>query len=181
MLQLARHKRGKRHLRGGWRQAFDSPTPSRQPSSHARFLLPVQRGVDSVTDSRFLSRSSGRPRVFTVRFQRTRGKYATPPAGNSGCARVASGWINPPARRADEGDKNHAAGINGVNVFDRFLIHPVERSNVVVELVRRFVDQVKAQQRRALTKIVRHGNPPVNHLFSVSAFGSFYIHRPDKR
>jgi len=62
-----------------------------------------------------------------------------------------------------------------VNVFDRFLIHPVERSNVVVELVRRFVDQVKAQQRRALTKIVRHGNPPVNHLFFGIRFRVVFI------
>jgi len=62
-----------------------------------------------------------------------------------------------------------------VNVFDRFLIHPVERSKVVVELVRRFVDQVKAQQRRALTKIVRHGNPPVDHLFFGIRFRVVFI------
>jgi len=45
----------------------------------------------------------------------------------------------------------------------------------VVELIRRLVDQVKAQQRRALAEIVRHGNPPVNHLFLIIGFRVVFI------
>jgi len=35
----------------------------------------------------------------------------------------------------------------------------------MVELISGLVDQVETEQRRLLTKIVRHGNPPVDHLF----------------
>jgi len=45
----------------------------------------------------------------------------------------------------------------------------------MVELVRRFINQVKTQQGIALAEVVRHGNPPVNHLFFRLGFRVVFI------
>jgi len=45
----------------------------------------------------------------------------------------------------------------------------------VVKLVGRLIDEIKTQQRIALTEIVRHGNPPVDRLFLVIGFRVVFI------
>jgi len=62
-----------------------------------------------------------------------------------------------------------------VDRFDGFFIHAVQRRKIVVELIGRFVNEVKSQHGRALAKIVRHGNPPVDHLFLVIGFRVVFI------
>ncbi|ASV53388.1 hypothetical protein LJPFL01_0025 [Lelliottia jeotgali] len=78
-------------------------------------------------------------------------------------------------RAQARGDKNHAIGIDGVNRFDRFIVDAVEGRDVVIQLVRRLVDQVKPEQRRAFLKVVRHSNPPVHHLFFVIRFRVVFV------
>jgi len=45
----------------------------------------------------------------------------------------------------------------------------------VVKLVGRLINEIKTQQRVALTEIVRHGNPPVDRLFLVIGFRVVFI------
>jgi len=72
-------------------------------------------------------------------------------------------------------DENHALGIDGMNGFDRFFVDAVKGCEIVIELVRRLVDQVKTEQRRAFLEVVRHGNPPVHHLFFVIRFRVVFV------
>jgi len=62
-----------------------------------------------------------------------------------------------------------------MNDFDRFFVDAVQRGLIVIELIRRLVNQVEPQQRRALAEIVRHGNPPVDHLFFSVCFRVVFI------
>ena len=45
----------------------------------------------------------------------------------------------------------------------------------MVKLVGRLINEIKTQQRVALTEIVRHGNPPVDRLFLVIGFRVVFI------
>ena len=45
----------------------------------------------------------------------------------------------------------------------------------MVKLVGRLINEIKTQQRIALTEIVRHGNPPVDRLFLVIGFRVVFI------
>ena len=58
---------------------------------------------------------------------------------------------------------------------DGFVIYPVQGSLAVVEFLRRFINQVKPQQRRTLRKIVRDGHPPVDHLLFIAGAGVVFI------
>jgi len=72
-------------------------------------------------------------------------------------------------------DKYHSLWIDGMDGTDGFVIHPIERRLIMVELIRGFIYQVETQQRRTLTKVMRHRHPPVNHLFFVTGTGVFFI------
>jgi len=72
-------------------------------------------------------------------------------------------------------DKNHSLWIDGMDGSNGFVIHAIERRLIMVELIRGVVDQVEPQQRRALTKVMRHRHPPINHLFFVPGAGVFFI------
>ena len=72
-------------------------------------------------------------------------------------------------------DENHPLRVDGMDVTNGFIIHPIKRRLIMVELIRGFKYQVETQQRRALTKVMRHRHPPVNHLFFVTGAGVFFI------
>jgi hypothetical protein len=176
-LQLAGHKRGERHLRRGGRKANRlAHAPAANPANVPGFLLPAQRGSNAAADCRFFLSRSRRPRVFTVIFER-------PPRKNmplrqqialAACRKLEAGEIF--RRGAQAGcDEYHALRVNLVDGFDRFFVDAVKRGEVMVELVRRFVNQIESQQRRAFTEVVRHGDPPVNHLFFVIGVRAVFI------
>jgi len=80
-------------------------------------------------------------------------------------------------RRGTQSRRNedHPLRVNSVDGTNRFVIHPVERCLIMVELIRRFINQVKTQKRRTLTKVMRHRHPPVHHLFFITGAGVLFI------
>jgi len=140
------------------------------------FLLPAQRRRDAIVNRRFLRRRTGGPRVFAVIFQRPPRKDMPLRQQEVLAVRrqLEAGEIFG-GRTQARSDEDHPVRINAVDDLNGFLIHPVERGCVVVELVRRLINQVKAQQRRTFAEIVRHGNPPVGNLFFVIGFRIVFI------
>jgi len=69
------------------------------------------------------------------------------------------------------GDKNHPLRVDAMNGFDGFFVDTIKRSEVMVELFGRLINQIKTQQRRTLAEIAGYRYPPVHYRFLIFRLG----------